>query len=77
MKTRLPDTDLREVPRQQRRAAPPALDTFLQMADPHEGMVAAYRTGAYSMQAVGDAFGVHYSTVSRAVRRAEMNDWRA
>ena len=24
--------------------------------------------------AFGDAFGVHYSTVSRAVRRAEMND---
>ncbi|MDZ7826815.1 MAG: transposase [Gammaproteobacteria bacterium] len=74
MKARLPDTDLREVPRQQRRRAPPALETFLDMPNPHEGMVAAYRTGAYSMQAVGDAFGVHYSTVSRAVRRAEMNE---
>jgi IS30 family transposase len=26
------------------------------------------------MQAFADGFGVHYSTVSRAVRRAEMHD---
>jgi DNA-directed RNA polymerase specialized sigma54-like protein len=30
-------------------------------------MVAAYATGDYTLQAVADAFGVHYSTVSRAV----------
>lgn len=28
----------------------------------------AYATGAYSMKEIGDFFGVHYSTVSRAVR---------
>jgi len=74
MKAKLPDADLREVPGQQRRGKPPALETFLATGDPHEGMVAAYRTGAYSMQAVADAFGVHGSTVSHAVRHAEMRD---
>jgi DNA-directed RNA polymerase specialized sigma54-like protein len=30
-------------------------------------MAAAYATGDYTMQAIADAFGVHYATVSRAV----------
>lgn len=61
---------LREVLRLQRR--PPALplaryvDRF--SADPKEGMRNAYATGDYTLQQVADAFGVHYSTVSRAIR---------
>ena len=35
--------------------------------DAKQGMVAAYATGDYTLQAVADAFGVHYSTVSRAI----------
>jgi len=72
MKARLPETDLREVPRAQRRRAPPPLSSFTAMADRQAGMAAAYRSGGYSMNAIGDAFGVHYATVSRAVRRAEV-----
>jgi len=34
-------------------------------------MARAFQTGVYSMQEIADAFGVHYSTVSRAVRRLE------
>jgi predicted DNA binding protein len=34
-------------------------------------MAAAYVSGAYTMKAIAEYFGVHYSTVSRAVRRAE------
>ena len=30
-------------------------------------MAVAYATGDYTLQAIADAFGVHYSTVSRAV----------
>jgi putative transposase len=29
--------------------------------------MAAYATGDYTLQQIGDAFGVHYATVSRAV----------
>lgn len=74
MRSRLPDADLREVPRAQRRAKAPALDTYLEFDDRKAGMVAAYRTGGYSMRQIADAFGVHYATVSRAVRRADMCD---
>lgn len=34
-------------------------------------MALAYRSGGYTMRQIADAFGVHYATVSRAVRAAE------
>ena len=37
--------------------------------NPKAGMIAAYAAGDYTMQAVATAFGVHYSTVSRAIRQ--------
>ena len=36
-----------------------------------EAMARAYASGAYSLAAIAGHFGVHYSTVSRAVKRAE------
>jgi transposase len=33
-----------------------------------------FLTGVYSMQEIADHFGVHYSTVSRAVRWFEAED---
>ncbi|MDX8406563.1 MAG: transposase [Mariprofundus sp.] len=38
-------------------------------ADPIEAMVAAYHSGVYTMREIGDFFGVHYMTVSRAVNQ--------
>jgi len=34
-------------------------------------MALAYQSGAYTMQEIGDYFGVHYATVSRSVRQLE------
>ena len=34
-------------------------------------MTQAYRSGAYTMAEIGEHFGVHYMTVSRAVRKYE------
>ena len=34
-------------------------------------MARAFRTGVYTMQEIADFFGVHYATVSRAVRWLE------
>ncbi|MBP3974042.1 MarR family winged helix-turn-helix transcriptional regulator [Pseudoxanthomonas spadix] len=34
-------------------------------------MLAAYRSGGYSMKEIGAYFGLHYSTVSRIVRAGE------
>ncbi len=59
---------VREIPRQQRRALAKSLDFYREsFDDPKTGMAAAYATGDYTMQAIADAFGVHYATVSRAI----------
>jgi predicted DNA-binding protein YlxM (UPF0122 family) len=40
--------------------------------DAADAMAAAYATGDYSMLEIADEFGVHYSTVSRAVTKREI-----
>ena len=63
---------LREVPRAQRRPlAKPLADFAQRYPVRHEAMAKAFQTGVYTMQEIADYFGVHYSTVSRAVRRRE------
>jgi putative transposase len=63
---------LREVPRAQRRAlAEPLAVLAHRYPVRHEAMARAFQSGAYSMQEIADYFGVHYATVSRAVRRLE------
>jgi len=58
----------REIPRLQRRALAKSLDYYRKsFDDAKSGMAAAYATGDYTLQAIADAFGVHYATVSRAV----------
>lgn len=58
----------REIPRLQRRALAKSLAYYREtFDDAKSGMAAAYATGDYTLQAIADAFGVHYATVSRAV----------
>lgn len=58
-----------EVPRAQRRPLAEPLSYYVQnYPTPRDGMVAAYATGDHTMQAIAQAFGVHYATVSRAVK---------
>lgn len=71
MRKRL-ETDVKlasnEIPRTQRRALAKSLAYYREeFEDAKQGMAAAYATGDYTLQAVADAFGVHYSTVSRAI----------
>jgi len=67
-----PRERLREVPRAQRRALAKSVAEFAhRYPDRREAMARAFQTGVYTMQEVADYFGVHYSTVSRAVRRLE------
>jgi hypothetical protein len=58
-----------EIPRAQRRVKAKSLGFYTStfQEDPKKGTLAAYATGDYTLQAVAEAFGVHYSTVSRAV----------
>jgi|GEM_PF-3059739 len=68
---RVPEA-LHEVPKTQRRPIAGELGSFAaRYPDRREAMARAYRSGAYTMQAISDHFGVHYMTVSRAVRRFE------
>lgn len=64
---------LDEIPRMQRRPIAKPLTNYLAdyAHDPQLGMAMAYLAGDYAMKQVADAFGVHYTTVSRAVKAYE------
>lgn len=63
---------LQEVPRAQRRPVAKSLGHYARYAsDPFLGMALAYLSGDYTMKAIADHFGVHYTTVSRAVKEYE------
>ena len=64
--------DLHEVSRLKRRPLVKPLDWYSKKyGASHRAMAMAYRSGDYSMKQIADWFGVHYSTVSRAVKKHE------
>jgi len=42
----------------------------------NEGIIAAYRSGGYSMKEIGDHFGVHYSSVSKIIKIADNSKFK-
>lgn len=69
-----PDKDLSEVPLGQKRAlAKPLTHYARRYQDRDTAITEAYRSGAYTMKDIGEHFGLHYSQVSRIVRRMERN----
>ena len=63
---------LDEIPHRQRRGVAKPLPYFAANFTVRDQAIAeAYRTGAYSMQAIADYFGVGRMTVSRAVKKFE------
>lgn len=65
-----PSRPLREIPHRQRRAVAKPLSHYAESYTERDQAIAeAYRTGAYSMQAIAEYFGVGRMTVSRAVKR--------
>ncbi len=62
---------LSEIPRAQRRAITQSLEEFETRYPRNEAMARAYLSGRYSMATIAKYFGVHYSTVSRAVMAFE------
>jgi putative transposase len=70
--TKSADEKLREISQAHRRAvARPLADYATQNPDRNEAMARAYQSGVYSMAEIAEFFGVHYMTVSRAVRLSE------
>ncbi len=69
MQAKLAESDLAEVPRaQHRRPALPLAEYAKRHPERRAAMAAAYRSGDYTLKAIAEHFGVHYSTVSRALR---------
>ena len=61
---------LSEISPAHRRALALSLEEYSQQSTSRdEAMACAYLSGAYKMREIADHFGVHYMTVSRAVRR--------
>jgi transposase len=61
-----------EIPKAQHRPMAQPLAYYAKNYDnPREAMAVAYSTGGYTLKAIADEFGVHYSTVSRVVAQFE------
>ncbi len=58
-----------EIPKAQRRPIAEPLEFYKNnYPNRKEGMILAFKTGDYTLQQIAAVFGVHYSTVSRAVK---------
>lgn len=78
MKRQLPKGEgLREVPRAYHRAAARPLSDYVSRNTRHKAMAQAWLAGDYTMREIGGAFGVHYTTVRRAVRAREQAEWKS
>ena len=65
------DAPLAEIPSTQHRPTPKPLAHYAKVnRDRDASIVEAYRSGGYSMKVIGDHFGLHYSMVSRIVKKA-------
>jgi REP element-mobilizing transposase RayT len=63
---------LREISKAHRKTVALSLDQYqTRHTNRDEAMAQAYLSGAYTMAEIGRFFGVHYMTVSRAVRKFE------
>jgi len=61
--------DLREVPQSKARPRAKPLAAYVRAHPMRDRAIAeAYASGGYTMQEIGDYFGLHYSQVSKIVR---------
>jgi hypothetical protein len=63
--------DLSEIPVRQRRVPAKPLAVYAARNDRDAAIADAYASGGYSMKEIGDHFGLHYSYISRIIRRIE------
>lgn len=69
-----PNRPLRDIPKRQQHALAKPLDDFAsRYPDRDRALAEAYRSGAYSLQAIAEHFGVSRMTVSRAVKSHEQD----
>lgn len=75
MQRKAPTTgDLSEVPKVQRRPRARALEYYgNRYKNRNRAISIAFQSGSYTMKQIADYFGIHYSTVSRAIRDYEQD----
>jgi REP element-mobilizing transposase RayT len=72
------DAPLAEIPSTQHRSPPKPLAHYAKaISDRDKAIAAAYASGGYSMKAIGDHFGLHYSMVSRIIQKETNSKVRA
>ena len=71
LQSRLLEKEFSEVPKVQRRIIRSLQWYKHQHSNPKVAMAKVYESGAYTLAQIAGHFGVHYSTVSRAVKQAE------
>jgi len=65
--------DLREVPQAKHRPRPKALPEYArEHVQRNDAIVAAYRSGGYTMREIGDYFSLHYSRISKIIHVADL-----
>lgn len=70
-----PEQSLKDIPKKQKQAPIKPLSHFAdRYKSRDESMAKAYLSGHYTLEQVGEHFGVSYATVSRAVRKFEGRD---
>jgi putative transposase len=63
------DRDLTEVSSSQRRVKARALTEYeTRHGSRNKSIVAAYKSGGYTMKAIADHFNLHYSSVSKIIK---------
>jgi putative transposase len=71
------ETNLDEVPRPQKRQNPQSLEAYKNMMNfRDEAIIAAYRSGGYSMKEIAAYFDLHYSSVSKIIKRVEDSQFK-
>jgi len=66
------DRDLRELPQARQRPPAKSLDDYVrEHPERNDTIVAAYRSGGYTLRDIGDFFGLHYSRISKIVQAAD------
>jgi REP element-mobilizing transposase RayT len=71
------DVDLSEIPSVQKRKLAKPISKYIETAASRdEGIYLAYRSGCYTMKAISDDLGLHYSTVSKIIKAFEISRFK-
>lgn len=67
------DVELSEIPKSQRKAKPMTMDYYLKQAtNRDDAILRAWNSGGYTQKNIADYFSIHYSRVSKIIKKAKV-----